>query len=526
MAELRSVAIGHDFSRKPGSVMHGVTGREGVLEVHLSRTVDFIDTHSSSPPNTTNPTSPTKFDLPVDSEHKSLRLKPFSLRLPHMRAFHLSWLTHFVVFFSTFAAAPLLPIIREDLNLTGVELSTAGIATVTGTIVARVVMGTVCDTVGPRYGIGIVVMGTAPAVFIISRLCIGFALAEFVAIQFWCSSMFSPSIVGLANATAAGWGNLGGGFTQFLMPLVFGVIASVTEREFLAWRVAFFVPGVAMVGVGIMVQESGKGVFLAGARNYRTWILVALYGFSFGTELTMNNITASYFFDRFDVDLRASGFIASSFGLMNVFSRSTGGRRRGEEVGDEGEVVDDTMAGVMCVVTGRMSNLGAAIATLLIYAIFTQASTAQHDNITKIEHPKKTTAAEGACFGVVPFVSRRALGVVSGFVGAGGNAGSALVQGVFFQNSEKIKTEDGITYLGFSMVGVSLLCTLIHFPQWGSIDFTKEERAQNRHAYVLQFAENSRSERGSAYMRRIHKESPAVPNNNNISNGIVTVGEG
>eukprot|EP00898_Chlorokybus_atmophyticus_P008470 jgi/Chlat1/8624/Chrsp86S08018 len=401
MAELRGVAIGHDTGREPGSSMHGVTGREAVLE--LARTIDF-DTHAS--PAGTDP-STAKFDLPVDSEHKSLRLKPFSLRLPHMRAFHLSWLTHFVVFAATFAAAPLLPIIREDLNLTGSQLGTAGIATVTGTIAARIAMGAVCDTVGPRYGISIVVLGTAPAVFcislvktatgfIIARLCIGFALAEFVAIQFWCSSMFAPRIVGLANATAGGWGNLGGGATQFFMPLVFALLASITKSNFLAWRVAFFVPGVAM---------SGKGVFLVGARNYRTWILVALYGFSFGTELTMNNITASYFFDRFDVDLRAAGFIASSFGLMNVFSRSLGG------------------------------------------------------------------AAEGACFGVVPFVSRRALGVVSGFVGAGGNAGSALVQGVFFQNSERIKTEDGITYLGLSMVGVSLLCVLIHFPQWGSMFF-------------------------------------------------------
>ena len=55
---------------------------------------------------------------------------------------------------------------------------------------------------------GIAAVHTAPA-YIISRFFIGWALAAFVTCQFWTSIMFSPNVVGFANALAGGWGNAG-----------------------------------------------------------------------------------------------------------------------------------------------------------------------------------------------------------------------------------------------------------------------------------------------------------------------------
>jgi len=55
---------------------------------------------------------------------------------------------------------------------------------------------------------GIAAVHTAPG-YIISRFLIGWALAAFVTCQFWTSIMFSPNVVGFANALAGGWGNAG-----------------------------------------------------------------------------------------------------------------------------------------------------------------------------------------------------------------------------------------------------------------------------------------------------------------------------
>merc|ERR1719181_2262490 len=36
---------------------------------------------------------------------------------PHMRAFHFQWLSFFVAFLVWFSFAPLLPVVRDDLNI-------------------------------------------------------------------------------------------------------------------------------------------------------------------------------------------------------------------------------------------------------------------------------------------------------------------------------------------------------------------------------------------------------------------------
>lgn len=126
---------------------------------------------------------------------------------------------------STFMAAPLAPVIREDLNLTKTQLGNANSASLAGTVFMRLAMGTLCDTVGPRKAYGLLMLlvafpcfamtcVTTYTEFVACRLLIGCSLASFVGSQYWASSMFTPKIVGGANAIVGGWGNLGGGVTQ------------------------------------------------------------------------------------------------------------------------------------------------------------------------------------------------------------------------------------------------------------------------------------------------------------------------
>src|SRR3954469_4523785 len=179
--------------------------------------------------------------------NKATRIRLADFSSAPMRAFHMTWMAFFLCFFGWFGLAPLMPVIRDELHLTKEQVGNSAIAAVTITILARLLIGWLCDRIGPRKTYtALLILGSIPVMsvgfahdyssFLIFRLAIGAIGASFVITQYHTSVMFAPNVVGTANATAAGWGNLGGGVTQMVMPLLFTAFLALTGSSAQSWR--------------------------------------------------------------------------------------------------------------------------------------------------------------------------------------------------------------------------------------------------------------------------------------------------
>lgn len=406
------------------------------------------------------------------------KLKIFSLRGVQMKTFHITWLMFFVCFFGWFGLAPLMPTIRADLGLTKAQIGNTIIASVSSTIIARLLIGRLCDTWGPRItAVRLLLIGSLPVflvglahdytTFLMFRLAIGVIGASFVITQFHTSMMFAAKIKGTANAVTGGWGNLGGGVTNMVMPLIFAAIVGFGYTAHEAWRLAMIVPGVMMLVIAFLYYKyttdtpagNYKEIGRAGGAkaktdwsvlgDWRVWALAIGYAMCFGMEITFDNVASLHFVDTFKLDQSSAGFWAGIFGFMNLFARALGGivsDKVGTRYGMRGKGL---LLGSMLMLEGmgllvfaQAGTLVLAIASMLLFALFLKM-------------------ANGATYGIVPFINEKNVGLVSGIVGAGGNLGG-MSFGFLFK-SESISYIQAFQYIGVIVIIVSGIIFITRF---------------------------------------------------------------
>ena len=303
--------------------------------------------------------------------------------------------------------------------------------------------------------------------------------------------MFSGNIVGIANATSAGWGNFGGGCANFLMPFFMSAIANNHDiPETKAWRYAMLIPGFAYFIVAAIyffcTQDTPKGnmeikcgnnedtkkqdsnkvspSFKEGAGDYRTWILFIVYAACFGVELTVLRFATLYFQHQFGASEKVAGTIVLSFSLMNLFARSLGG-------------------GVADFVSNKFktnaiqSRVWTLFIVLLLEAVFIAlfalgrwVNTIAYSIFMLLCFSMCVQSAEGVTFAVVPFVRPNSVGPVAGIVGAGGNVGAMIFAfALFAYVPDNLSYEAAWFILAAFVFIASFSCLLI--------SFTKEETA-------------------------------------------------
>jgi nitrate/nitrite transporter NarK len=141
-----------------------------------------------------------------------------------------------------------------------------------------------------------------------------------------------------------------------------------------------------------------------------------------------------------------AAFIASLFGLTNIFSRASGG------------VFSDVMnkffhmrgriwaqfimlfgEGILLIVFSRLTTVTPAIVVLVFFALFCEAGC-------------------GTTYALVPFVRTTNIGVITALVGAGGNVGAVSLTAMF----ATIKSiSNGYLYMGYFVLACSLITPLL-----------------------------------------------------------------
>jgi len=185
------------------------------------------------------------------------------------RILHLTWFAFFMTFVVWLGLGPIMPYIKEALELTDQQTKVLLILNVAMTIPARIVVGMLVDKLGPRIMYtGILILGGAISIafawansyeeLAVLRFLSGFIGAGFVVGIRMIGEWFPAKQTGIAQGIYGGWGNFGAAGAAATLPFI---AASIGDAS--GWRVALTTASVVAIIYGVVyffsVSDTPKG---------------------------------------------------------------------------------------------------------------------------------------------------------------------------------------------------------------------------------------------------------------------------
>lgn len=197
------------------------------------------------------------------------RLNIFAFGQANIRILHYTWLAFFMTFVVWLGLGPMMPFIKEALQLTDQQAKVLLILNVAMTIPARIVVGMLVDRFGPRIMYtGVLVLGGVISIafawsdsyeqLALLRFLAGFIGAGFVVGIRMIGEWFPARQTGLAQGIYGGWGNFGSSAAAVALPFI---AANVGDAD--GWRIALTAASLLAIVYGMFyytrVSNTPKG---------------------------------------------------------------------------------------------------------------------------------------------------------------------------------------------------------------------------------------------------------------------------
>ena len=197
------------------------------------------------------------------------KLNIFKLGQENIRILHYTWFAFFMTFVVWLGLGPMMPFIKEALDLTDQQAKVLLILNVAMTIPARIIVGMLVDRLGPRimYTSILVLGGLISIAFAwaegyeelaLLRFLSGFIGAGFVVGIRMISEWFPAKQTGLAQGIYGGWGNFGSAGAAMTLPFI-----AVGMGDVDGWRYALTFASIAAIIYGLIyffiVSDTPKG---------------------------------------------------------------------------------------------------------------------------------------------------------------------------------------------------------------------------------------------------------------------------